>query len=177
MKTAYETLLRIIRALFFESSWDFLKAAVLAGLFFLWGNVLGLLYEPPRSLKVELNYMGDFFEGYGFIDLAFDTYSTDTNHNLPLSFEPHGLRKLRVCRPLYLKNTGRGVAYLRRVVDEYSKCIRLDVHNADGRSRATISRAENSHLLSHVMRDGLKHWFCECEERVLTTFEKDSNYP
>ena len=176
-ETCWQKTVRLVRRLLFDSGWDFLKAVVLAGLFFLWGNFLGWFYEPPRSLKVELGYMGDFFEGYGFINLAFDSFEADTGNQIPLSFYPPGLRQMRICRELYLKDTGRGMAYLTRVVDEFSQCIRLDVKTSDKITRATISKAKGSVLLKSVEREGSDHWFCECARRVLNTFAKEADYP
>ena len=173
-KMIWEKAATLVRNIFFDSGWDFLKAGVLAVLFFVWGNFLGWFYEPPRSLKVELNYMGNFFEGYGFISIAFDDFEADTENKIPLLFDPPNLRRLRVCQELNWKDTGRGMKYLRRVADEYSQCIQLNVENLQGTTRATITKAKNPTLLKTVSRDGSDNWFCGCEQKVLNAFAADT---
>ena len=173
----WKKVVKLVRKLLFDSAWDYLKAGVLVGLFFLWGNFLGWYYEPPRSLKIERLYMGDFFEGYGFINLAFVDFESDTDNKVPLLFDPTALRDMRVCEDLYWKDTGRGMKYLRRIVDKYSQCIKLEADTSRSTTRVTISKIDNSNILKPVDREGSKHWFCGCEQKVLDTFARDADYP
>lgn len=169
----WQRFVRFIRQLAFASGWDFLKAGVLAGLFFLWGNFLGLFYEPPRSLTVELNCLGECIEGFGSISVAFDDFEADTEYKVPLSFDPLGLRQLNVCEELRWPDTGRGMDYLRRIVAEYSQCIMLEVETVQGIGQAKISKAKNHTQLRSVKINDADHWFCGCEENVLNAYESD----
>jgi len=172
-----EKTLGLFQKLLFDSSWDFLKAGIIGGLLFLWGNFLGLLYEPPRSLNIDLLPMGDYFEGYGFVSIVFDDFEADTDHKMPLSFDPPALRQMRVCDELSWDDTGRGLTYLKRLVDEYPRCLKLEILSDGGSENARISRSDDAELLRSISRDGLDHWFCGCDERVLETFAANRDYP
>ena len=174
-----------IKIFIFDSFQDVVRTiivTVIVGILtFLWGNVLGLLYEKPRSLKVSLRPMGDYFEGYGFINSAFSDFEADTKNRIPLIFDPPELRKIRVCKEVHIKDTDRGLEYLRRIIDKYPQCLKLEIKEdttSENRStQAVVSKADKPSLLSSAQRDGKEHWFCGCDQRVLDEFSSNKKYP
>lgn len=168
-------ILSLIRKLLFDSSWDFLKAGVIAALFFAWGNVLGLLKEEPRSLPVHRNLMGDYFEGFAYLHLAFEQFRTDTNDRVPLIFEPSGLQDLRVCKDgVGFGSTPTGFKYMELLAAKLPQCIAFEVEERNGIDTAVFSVASAPEELSSIERGGEKRYFCGCDQMVMNEY---LNYP
>ena len=167
----------LLKKLVFDSTWDFLKAGVLALLFFVGGNFLGLLVPDKRPLELHLNLIGNYFEGYTFLSPAFDRFRSDVGNSYTLVFDPPTLEHLRVCKELIMDEPPTGRLLIDRLAAEFPSCLSVNV-TSDGRPAiVAITPQRASTAIVSVERNGELNWFCGCEEKVINAFVSDERNP
>ncbi len=166
-----DRIVNFFRSLLFDSWRDFLKAGVLAAMFFVWGNFLGLFVEKPRGFEFSRGLMGDFFEGYGYLTPAFQHFRDDTDERVPLLFEPAGLEDVRVCKDnLGYENTPNGFQYMKLIAASVPNCLSFERTMRDGTTIGLFSIPEAHGELTSVERGGEPRFFCGCSQQVITEY-------
>lgn len=141
-------------------------------------------HPPPRTAEVRLDriQLPDGSSGYAFVNSAFDEARKHLNGRASLRFDPSRLERLRICRAIRFPPQDTVDELIRLIGRELVSCIELSVREDGDHTHYTWSRREGDTLriVQRANRGGsieIDHYFCECEDTVITSFLESTYLP